>query len=465
MLENNKPWKDKMSQLKGHASQIDLPLEWDALESRMEKRKRRKVIFWLWPLIFALAIGSMYFYSSDESDQKNLKKDQAEHQTIATDKQNGITHENGDQLNKSNVNRDQLQTFQVKKEERSIYKREESRSEHILFKSKIISKSHQHLSNNTYTNTEVEASAERDATIKKDKLWMGTHQSDFLQADAEENVLSENIIPHTRLEAVKQLTSIHGDVESRDRILPDLMNGIVPQNKPLPFFTDIRMMAGRPVYDYVNVSLDNESLLSDRKIQERPLEFIGGRWTLGKEVGHQWYVSLGMAYARINDRWKSKQLDTLDIILNDQVIETYTNQDGVVTQKKGTKQSRQIVELTQTRYNASEYLAGTISLGRYFYLNKIRWAIEGNLSLPVYSRFYGEVLDIDGQMTAQGNIYQPFKTLQYGIHTSCLYPVSGNLVLYGGYDYNFSRLSSDLGYFRKQHIHSLSIGLKYYINH
>ena len=48
MLDNTKNWKDKMQALKNHASPIDLPLEWDALENRMEKRKRRKIKFWLW---------------------------------------------------------------------------------------------------------------------------------------------------------------------------------------------------------------------------------------------------------------------------------------------------------------------------------------------------------------------------------------------------------------------------------
>jgi len=465
MLDNKNHWKNKMSQLKGYDSEIDFLSEWNALESRMDKRKRRKVIFWLWPLLLGLGLVSMYYYISDENSQGNIKHHQPENQTIATDKEKSITHENDLHLSKSDVNHDQHYTIQSKNEEKLINKTVETRSENLSYPDKSITNTQQQSLLNTYNNVEVEVSVENNEKIKKDKFAMGATSPGLVTGDAEGSNLSKDVRLHKRLESVMALPTIHGEVECQGRLIPYLTQVIVPQNKNQSFFMDVRLIAGRPVYDYVYVSMENESLLNTRKQHERPLEFIGGRWTLGKEIGHQWYVSLGMSYAGIHDRWKSKQLDTLDIILNDQIIETYINQDGIVTQKTGTKQSKQIVELTQTRYNASESLAGIISMGRYFYLHKIRWAIEGNLSLPVFTKFFGEVLDITGQMTALEKIYQPYKTLQYGIHTSCLYQVSGNLVVYGGYDYNFSRLSSDLGYFRKQNIHSLSIGLKYYINH
>ena len=94
----------------------------------------------------------------------------------------------------------------------------------------------------------------------------------------------------------------------------------------------------------------------------------------------------------------------------------------------------------------------------------MRWAVEVNMSIPTYTKFSGQVLDNEGKMMDLNDVYQPFNSLQYGMHTSYIYPVSGNLAIYGGYDYNFSRLRSDLGYLRTHHLHSLSLGMKYFIN-
>jgi hypothetical protein len=145
-------------------------------------------------------------------------------------------------------------------------------------------------------------------------------------------------------------------------------------------------------------------------------------------------------------------------------LESYTNHLGQIVENVGDKKARQVSEVTQTRINTVEQVAATLALGRYFYIYKIRLALEANLSIPTYSRFSGQVLNPTGQMTELKAVYQPIHTIQYGMHTSYIYPVSGNLAIYGGYDYNFSKLKSDLGYFRTQHLHSLSFGVKYFIN-
>ncbi|MBK6500706.1 MAG: hypothetical protein IPG00_22215 [Saprospiraceae bacterium] len=92
----------------------------------------------------------------------------------------------------------------------------------------------------------------------------------------------------------------------------------------------------------------------------------------------------------------------------------------------------------------------------------MRWAVEVNMSIPTYTKFSGQVLDNEGKMMELNKVYQPFNSLQYGMHTSYIYPVSGNLAIYGGY-YNFSRLRR-IWDIRTHHLHSLSLGMKYFIN-
>ena len=94
----------------------------------------------------------------------------------------------------------------------------------------------------------------------------------------------------------------------------------------------------------------------------------------------------------------------------------------------------------------------------------MRWNLEAYINVPFKTLYQGEAAGQNGNLVALEQIYKPNADIQYGLHTSYLYPVSGNLAIYGGYDYNFSKLKSNLGYFRTQHLHSLSLGMKYFIN-
>ncbi|MBK6498493.1 MAG: hypothetical protein IPG00_10170 [Saprospiraceae bacterium] len=90
MLDNTNNWKDKMQGLKNHASPIDLPLEWEALESRMNKRKRRNLIFWLWPMMLGLVLTTGYLFTKNKTQKVTPTLLQSNEKTVATEHDNKI---------------------------------------------------------------------------------------------------------------------------------------------------------------------------------------------------------------------------------------------------------------------------------------------------------------------------------------------------------------------------------------
>lgn len=461
MLDNTKNWKDKMQALKNHASPIDLPLEWDALENRMEKRKRRKIIFWLWPLMIGVAVISGYFLTK-EIDQKTTPT------TLSSNKTSFVMDQKNDGLEEVKGNKQGLQKNHISTQNTSAKSWSESQqaTTQNITKSSASQIQKQTKPREIQTNKDVDQQVfaiENNTTLTP--LSTSIHSNNALQIDNETSQVNPNDkMEHTKAISVPFLVSIFGEVRYVNQMPHLNPQVVILQNKPKPFFIDVRMMAGLSNYKYLSQEDENIGLVNQRKNNEKALEQIGGRLSVGKAFHQQWYASVGMSYHRLNEKWQSSRLDTSALELSEQILESYTNHLGQVVETKGAKQAKLVTAMTQTRYNTVEQLTTTIAIGKYFYIYKMRWALEANISIPIHCRFSGQAWDNSGQMTGFEAIYQSFSTLQYGMHTSYIYPVSGNLAIYGGYDYNFSRLKSDLGYFRTQHLHSLSFGLKYFIN-
>lgn len=464
MLDNSKNWKDKMQALKNHASPIDLPLEWDALENRMEKRKRRKFIFWLWPLMIGMAIVSGYFLTKDIDEKATLPQLSSNKTTVVMDQKN----EDLEEVKRTNQG---IQKNHISSQNSSQNTNAKSWPESQKATTQNKTKSSAFLIQKQTKTREIQANNDLDQQVfaleyntTQTPVSTALHSNIDLQIVNETSYVHQNDkMEHKNDISVPFLTSIFGDVKLANP-LPNMYQRVnLLKTKPNPFFIDVRMMTGLSNYKYTIQENENTVLVNQRKNNEKALEHIGGRMSVGKVFRQHWYASAGMSYHRLNEQWQSSRLDTSALVLSEQILASYTNHLGQVVETKGAKQAKQVSEVTETRYNTVEQINTTFAVGRYFYLNNMRWAIEANLSIPTYSKFSGQIWDITGQMTALETIYQPFNTLQYGMHTSYIYPVSGNLALYGGYDYNFSRLRSNLGYFRTHHLHSLSLGVKYFI--
>lgn len=468
MQDDSKHWKSKIQQLKSHSSSLDIPMEWDVLEKRMDKKTRRKVAIWWWPMLIGLAVSIGYFYISKDHQQTDKTLEQSKDHGIASENKAIVKakNESGEKINVAHDPSGQTTRMPDHQKAAQVYdpvKADVSKKE----MSKNENKSLQHKQVITHTTSEQSfAHNQQQTDLQTDKI--GLKEVSAILPMAEDNnsvTMNQDLVAKNLSLDLALLKTLDGKTLST--LYPNGIPMTVTkrQERSKPIFLDIRTLIGIPVYDYHPVALAHEGIAINRKKYEQPLESVSSRLSIGKETGHKFYVALGVSYSMLNDRWKSSRYDTMDVILDNQIIEQYTSPEGIVTEKTGKKLARQIVEVTQTRYNSIQSLATMISLGKYFNIHNMRWTIEANVALPIFTKYTGQALDQNDRLISIDSIYNRRNSLQYGLHLSYLYPVSGRLALYGGYDYNYARLHTNQGYYRNQQIHSISVGMKYFIYH
>jgi hypothetical protein len=461
MQESNKNIKNKIEQLQTYSSPIDLPLAWDALDRRMNRKKRRKILVWFWPLFLGL-MATGYHYMSD-THSKDI-------QDVDVQKGVNLAHQN---VIASSVpylkevgNKEHSPATEPSKISHAL--NEATHQTHT--KTKISSSSNkQNQRYNQPINQRIESRNAKNNGLKKDITTAVLKPDHIVNEDKVHAALNPNEVEQDLKDIVTvdalQTKALHQIMSHVDQITISPAEYAIPVlHKSKPFFLDFRCMVGKPMYDFNAETVDMENIVAVRNKNEKSLESFSGHLSFGKEIGYQFYTSVGLSYQRIHDQWQSVRLDTQAISIENQVLEAYTNHQGNASQVLGTKEGRAIIKTTQTRFNTTEIFSGSWAIGRYFNISKMRWNVEAHIYVPFEIKYRGQVADQYGNLVALDQIYESKADIQYGIHTSYLYPVSGNLAIYGGFDYNFSKLKSHLGYFRTQHLHSLSLGMKYFIH-
>lgn len=468
MQDDSKHWKSKIQQLKSHSSSLDIPVEWDVLEKRMDKKTRRKVAIWWWPMLIGLAVSIGFFYISKDHQQADKTLEQSKDKGIATENKAIVMtkNESGEKIKVAHDPSGQSTSMPDHQKVTQIsdpIKADASKKR----MSKNENKNNYHKQVITTTPSEQSfAQNQQQTDLQTNEISLKEVSAILPMAEDNNSIpMDQDLVAKNLLLDLALLEAM--DDKTLSTLYPNsiLMNMTKRQDRPKPIFIDIRTLIGIPVYDYHPVALAHEGIAINRKKYEQPLESVSSRLSIGKETGHKFYVALGVSYSMLNDRWKSSRYDTMDVMLDNQIIEQYTSPEGIVTEKTGKKLARQIVEVTQTRYNTIQSLATMISLGKYFNIQNMRWTIEANVALPIFTRYTGQALDQNNRMISIDSIYNRRNSLQYGLHLSYLYPVSGRLALYGGYDYNYALLHTNQGYYRNQQIHSISVGMKYFIYH
>jgi hypothetical protein len=461
MPESHKNINNKMQELHNYSSPIDLPSEWDALDRRLNRRKRRKILVWFWPLILGLvALGYQYGSDTNSNDIQNIDHQKGNNETYNHDIVSSVRYEN-EAENK---------VYSPAKEPsiKSNTVHEAIDKTHIKSK-KLSSANNPNQRYNQQINQQIESTNAKYDDIKKDISLAKLMPDQVVSEDKVYTVLKPKEVEQDLkyIVSIDSLqTKVWDQIKSHDgqqTISPS--DYVIPVlRKSKPFFLDFRCLVGKPMYDFSAEKLDIENIVTERSKNEKSLESLSGHLSFGKELGYQFYTSVGFSYQRIHDRWQSARLDTQAISIENQVLEAYTNHQGNASQVLGTKEGRAIIKTTQTRFNTTEIFSGTWAIGRYFNIKKMRWNLEAHIYIPFDILYRGQAADPYGNLVALDQIYESRTDIQYGMHTSYLYPVSGNLAIYGGYDYHFSKLKSPLGFQRAQHLHSLSLGVKYFIH-
>lgn len=487
-IENNNR-KEKLNELKNYSSPIDLSKEWAALEQRLNKRKKRKGFFWIFPTIpVSTGLVSWMTYSLilPKATPMDVLAQSVVNQTTTNDP---LTHEASAEITSD------LELYQ-------------NLAAHLTETTSDL----QHGVADTKQNNQVsniKADAENNSKIYAQNTFKNASKDnvDIIELTDKQRIqqvanesknmakVAVDITQHVDLNDQETIAQIHDKTEPKavetDAFDQSFINyvmvapitalpfealssmlaiepismsgiGITPLKKRNVWFADVRMLGGQQVYRYKQMTTEPNEILEQRKISEKSLESYGASFLAGKEMGYGWYIAAGINWMRHQERWMTSEKVYDVITLPNVLTETYTNFEGKVVETVGEKQVLIATDWTKTRFNQHHVVSPMIAVGKQFYINKMRLVIEGSLAMPIYSANIGAVWNQPATMTDMKQIYDSKSYPRYGCNISYIYPLSGKLSIYGGYQYQYTKLKSDAGFFRHQHFHGLGIGTKYF---
>lgn len=471
MRESNYQFREKMEKLKKHESKIDVSREWGALEKRMDKKKRRKVFFIFSSLGLALMVGLSYLYIEYALDETGTPHQEYSVHTEENDP-SAVANHTFPNINSKNTFLHPDKVKEIRSHRQPIIMGNEK--EPIFQKDKKI-EIKEHNSKKVENGGIYQKNVLRPNEISEPfNVDRASNQSDFYSDDilsepkAFDNSKNDELSKISQLTASPIQTLQNANVESQTERSINFGATITPipltQNM-MPFFIDLRTSLGFANKKYIFDKADETTDYLIHKSNYQSLETVSGHIAIGKELHHKFFVQFGLRYQKNHERWQNFRIDTQAVNIDNQIIGQYIDHRGNLSQFTGTKNGLELAKTTHTRYLSTEIYSGTLSLGRYIYIKKFRWALEATVAFPLTTIYQGHMLDASGHQVTLDEVYQPIKTIQYGMHTSCIYPITKNMAVYGGYDYNFLKQNSSMGFKRLQDIHSLSVGMKYFLNY
>ncbi len=483
-IENNKR-KEKLNELKNYSSPIDLSKEWAALEQRLDKKKKRRGFFWIFPAILVLTgLVSWMTYSlmQPKATSMDVLAQNVINQATTNDP---LTHEIFTQ-NTSDVNQDEQlhsNTSTIRPQDEAVYSKQmgeafasNAYSEHV---SKKPSQSASNTQNNAIENTDKQPTrhvgnlskniAQANVSFTRDADQTERETITEIHDKTEPIVMETHASDHSAINyvVVAPITALqYKALSSIVAIEPLSMSGIgiTPLKQRNVWYADVRVLGGQQIYHYKQTTVEPNEILEQRKISEKPLESYGASFIVGKELGYGWYIAAGINWMRHQERWMTSGKDYDIITLPDFLIETYTNFEGKVVKTVGEKQVLTTTDWTKIRFTQHHVVSPMLAVGKQFYINTMRLSIEGSLAMPVFSANTGDVWQQPETMIDMKKLYDSKAYPHIGCNISYIYPLSGKLSMYGGYQYQYTKLKSEAGFIRHQHFHGLGLGIKYFIN-
>ncbi|MCZ2100877.1 MAG: porin family protein [Chitinophagales bacterium] len=490
-IENNNR-REKLNELKNYSSPIDLSKEWAALEQRLNKRKKRRGFFWIFPTI-PVSTGLVSWMAYSLMEPKATPMDVLA-QTVVnlTTTNNPLTHEASAEITSdldlyqnlavhltettSDLQHGVTDTKRI--DEVSNIKPDAENNSKIYAQNtfKNASKDNvdiieltdnqriQQVANESKNMAKVAVNITQQVDLNDQETIAQIHDKTEPKA-VETHAFDQSAINYVM---VAPITALQFEaLSSMLAIEPLSMSsiGISPLKKRNAWFADVRMLGGQQVYRYKQTTIEPNEMLDQRKISEKPLESYGASFIVGKEMGYGWYIAAGINWMRHQERWMTSGKDYDIITLPDFLIETYTNFEGKVVETVGEKQVLTTTDWTKIRFTQHHVVSPMVAVGKQFYINTMRLSIEGSLAMPIYSANTGDVWQQPETMIDLKKLYDSKAYPHIGCNISYIYPLSEKLSIYGGYQYQYTKLKSDAGFFRHQHFHGLGIGIKYFIHH
>lgn len=461
-------------QLIDYESPIQLSSEWERLEKRLHKEKRRRLFFILLPIAVVASIASFFLF-------------------------NALKQVDSLAVNQKNVHSKTTSKYESNKDQSSSFgKSFKSKIEKTYGRTSDIATSNPDLSNiQTKPNTSIALQginqiintnsdlAQSNININKEKTIDQKATSTEISSLINENPTSDDLVISSAMDKESYALNNDNETNSKNDLTPIFINKIAllypslsyektnVQSLPLKpivykhrnkIWIDASMSIGKPIIKYTEIASEANQLVLLKKSAERALENLQWNVLVGKNLYNGFYLKSGLQYSRTNDVISTSIKDTTTTFIPNSIIGVYTNHEGITQTTIGTLKKITINEIDINKYGSNQSLNLALFVGKNFEFIKSKWCIEVGAGLPLWRSYKGQTLTSFNQIQPKAGVYTNDKKWSYITSLQYQYPLYKFLYLSGGYTFTYHKLSTNLDFSNTTNVHSFTVGLRYFIH-
>lgn len=438
--EHSKDWKQKMTELRKHESPLNFDLEWDGIVQRMEqKRKRRIMPFWIVLTgITICSVGAGFHFFGQAADEKGEK---AEKILLPQNSKDG-------EVEQASAGFENIKSGLLNSESKP----------RILtprrYLAAVNSKPTKGMLNSAKGET-IEVHPENEAVNAIE----APAQEQVIEASKEKNeaVATSGNNAHLLVLPIKTMASgrLYGPEIAMTLTIES--NNKKPAQKRMWIFAQ----GGAGIQDFNYHQNAGETKLTDVLGQiERPSPALLGRIGLGRELGHRYFVQLGLSGSKTYEQHNGTRMDTVKSIKENVLISSYRDHEGSLIEEYGNVESTVIKRTQMTRNPALNQLGLYLGMGRYYQLGKGLVRIEAGYTHKIWGKLDGKAID---EHQREVNMSQRYSlgSSSWSAGLGYSHALWQKLWLDLGCEYNRSSLLSPIGYKRESQVLSGQLGLRW----
>lgn len=364
-MKSNNKWREELRAIYSKESEIHLEEEWLIVQSKMKKKKKRPIF-----LLIIISIGSALYYLSNLNPLPS--------RCPITAPFTNQSSANADIRPENSISSTVNSTANIKKDY-PIFENtnvNEEKTEIILFSRPVSIK--------VDNNSPIYVENSNQISTKK--------ESNLLH-EAFEN--QRSLINHFSIDQI-------GINKIESKKLLDLNLSLIKPNKnKFIYWISFDMGLGR---HHLNLIKTNKDKTLNSSILPKSLTSYNIR--IGNNINKNSYVFAGINYLSAKEQITYRERYQKEVVLENQIIETYTNSAGLVETKYGNRNIVQLIEKTSIQKNKMAMSSLQLGIGKSIECYSFKLNADINIGLPIYTNYKGFV--------DNGNLEESTNQIKFG---------------------------------------------------
>jgi len=472
------------NRIKGHNKDINTDDIWANLNLD-EKKKKRRAIWWLWPMGIGLllVIPSIYFINQNLNEKNYYSEAPALENKIEIDDENIIQVNNGNETNnqKEQESSTQSTTLNNSSTQKPLNKpdtKAKAATEQVRLTSDL-KRANQNQTDKSLIRTDLIKEEFATESLSSNNLSNATSTINIKNKSVDgplqksTKFLQKSNHPKRLILTLNQLRLQDlVKINYKDRSMPSIASNFILPKSPW-IKREVKNKKGRFTIDLytgafaVNRSISNKEIvipiLEKKIMDETPLEMLA----FGSQLQYKWpnnfYVTAGLEFQSINEKYKHQQSTIIDTITKENVPTVYqvsADRDTSVYMM-GNGQFAVSLDENFTFYNNHKLFTIPLSIGYTLQKKKWSYSLETTFLPTIYNQFTGTTVDLDGSLSPNPSYLSTTMKLGYRLSASIERNVGENLGLYFKPSYQGYSSSFAEGFSQKYSFAGGVIGLRY----